>query len=64
MTINTKPQALLPAEHAIERLEAEITELWGHINAAEYRCLKRLADFDRHEGYARHGLPGTSHRLN
>ncbi len=64
MTTNTKPQVLLPAEHAIERLEAEITELWGHINAAEYRFLKRLAEFDRLEGYARHGLPGTAHWLN
>jgi len=52
------------AEHAVERLEAEITELWAHINAAEYRFLELLAEFDRAEGYAQHGLASTAHWLN
>jgi len=52
------------SEHAAERLEAEITALWGHINAAEYRFLELLAEFDRVEGYARHGLASAAHWLN
>ena len=30
-------------DQALESLEAEITELWGHINAATARFLARLA---------------------
>jgi hypothetical protein len=49
---------------ALERLEAEITELWGHLTAATYRFLMLVAEFDRSEAYARHGLPSTAHWLN
>jgi len=48
----------------MDHLEAEITALWGHINAAEYRFLELLAEFDRVEGYARHGLASAAHWLN
>ncbi len=49
---------------AIEKLEAEITELWGHINAAECRFLELVAEFDRREGYMEHGLASTAQWLN
>ena len=49
---------------ALERLEAQITELWGHLTAATYRFLILVAEFDRSEAYARHGLPSTAHWLN
>ena len=45
------------SEQAVEHLEAEITELWAHIDAAEYRFLKLLAELDRVEGYARSCRP-------
>lgn len=51
-------------ESELEALEAEITELWGHINAAEYRFLKLVAEFDRREGYVWHALAGTAQWLN
>ncbi|HUO68369.1 MAG TPA: hypothetical protein VMV37_12575, partial [Gammaproteobacteria bacterium] len=43
-----------PSFETFQRLEAQITELWGHLNAATYRFLALVAEFDRHEGYARH----------
>ena len=51
-------------DQAIESLEAEITELWGHINAATARFLSLLAEFDRREGWAQHGLSSCAHWLN
>ena len=48
----------------LDSLEAEITELWGHINAAEYRFLELVAEFDRREGYVWHGLASTAQWLN
>src|SRR6478752_1134942 len=49
---------------ALDRLEAQITELWGHLNAATYRFLLLVAEFDRSEAYARHGLVSTAQWLN
>ena len=48
----------------LDALEAEITELWGHINAATARFLALLAEFDRREGWAQHGLTSCAHWLN
>ena len=53
-----------PTPEALERLESEITELWGHLTAATYRFLALVAEFDRSEAYLRHGLPSTAHWLN
>jgi hypothetical protein len=53
-----------PELQAIERVEAEITELWGHINAATYRFLELLAEFERREGWALHGLANCAQWLN
>ena len=49
---------------AFEALEAQITELWGHLNAATYRFLELVAEFDRRQAYARHGLANTAQWLN
>ena len=51
-------------DQELESLEAEITELWGHINAATARFLALLAEFDRREGWAQHGLSSCAHWLN
>jgi len=56
--------ATRPPPETLSRLEAQISELWGHLNAATYRFLALVAEFDRHEGYARHVLPSTAHWLN
>src|SRR3970040_850895 len=53
-----------PELQAVERLEAEITELWGHINAATYRFLELLAELDRRRGWALHGLANCAQWLN
>ncbi len=51
-------------QHAFEHLEAQITELWGHLNAATYRFLTLVAEFDRTKCYERHGLVNTAQWLN
>ena len=48
----------------LERLEAEITELWGHLSAATARFLTLVAEFDRNRAFERHGLVGTAQWLN
>ncbi|HUO66509.1 MAG TPA: DUF222 domain-containing protein [Gammaproteobacteria bacterium] len=62
--LSAAPLLPRPPPETFERLEAQITELWGHLNAATYRFLALVAEFDRHEGYARHVLPSTAHWLN
>jgi hypothetical protein len=49
---------------ALDNLESQITELWGHLNAATYRFLLLVAQFDRSEAYTRHGLASTAQWLN
>jgi hypothetical protein len=49
---------------AFEELEAKITELWGHLNAATYRFLTLVAELDRGQAYERHGLVNTAQWLN
>ncbi len=62
------PSPFLPNPHSrhcsLGRLEAEITELWGHMNAATARFLALVAEFDRNKAYERHGLVGTAQWLN
>jgi hypothetical protein len=60
---------LTPAEaqqkqRAFEALEAKITELWGHLNAATHRFLMLIAEFDREKAFERHGLINTAQWLN
>jgi hypothetical protein len=48
----------------LDELESKITELWGYLNAATYRFLALVAEFDREKAYARHGLANTAQWLN
>jgi len=57
------PKTDLPGPD-LDRLEAEILTLCGHINAAEYRFLKLLADYDRACGWGRHGVASCVQWLN
>ncbi len=58
------PTAFSPEQQALVDLEAEITELWGYINAATYRFLRLIAEFDRRKAHERHGLASTAQWLN
>jgi hypothetical protein len=53
-----------PLIQADRRLEARITELWGHLNAATYRFLELVAEYDRSGGWERHGLANCAQWLN
>lgn len=64
LTPSLAPTAIAFEPPCFEALEADITELWGHLNAATYRFLRLVAEFDRREGYARHGLVNTAQWLN
>ena len=48
-----------PADESISlaELEAQITELAGHLNAANYRWLTLIGEFDRRNGWADGKLP-------
>lgn len=41
-----------PSAVSLEELEAQITELAGHLNAAQYRWLTLIAEFDRRRGWS------------
>src|SRR5262245_34270547 len=45
-------------------LEAEITELAGHLNAAQHRWLTLIAEFDRREGWWDGACVSCAHWLN
>lgn len=47
----------------LARLEAELTELAGHLNAATHRWLMLLAEFDRREGWADGAIRSCAHWL-
>src|SRR5882757_9758183 len=47
-----------------EELEAQITELAGQLNAANYRWLTLIAEFDRRQGWADGSLHSCAHWLN
>jgi Domain of unknown function (DUF222)/HNH endonuclease len=47
-----------------DELEAQITELAGHLNAANYRWLTLIAEFDRRLGWSDGTLPSCAHWLN
>ena len=54
----------LKEEQTLNALEAQITELWGNINAATAHFLALLAEFDRREGWAQHGVANCAHWLS
>ena len=49
---------------ALDALEAQITRLWGNINAATAQFLALLTEFDRKEGWAQHGMASCAHWLS
>src|SRR5271165_1282809 len=49
---------------SLDELEAQITELAGQLNAANYRWLTLIAEFDRRDGWADGKLPSCAHWLN
>lgn len=49
---------------SLAELEAQITELTGHLNAANYRWLRLIAESDRRGGWAGAGLYSCAHWLN
>ncbi|MGI9118525.1 MAG: DUF222 domain-containing protein [Acidimicrobiales bacterium] len=57
-------EALPLAAVPTERLEAEITELAAHLNAAECRWLLLVAEFDRREGWVTWECRSCAHWLN
>jgi hypothetical protein len=57
------PSPAAPAPRPIAELEAQITELAGHLNAANYRWLVLVAEFDRREGWADGTTPSCAHWL-
>ncbi|HTV97451.1 MAG TPA: DUF222 domain-containing protein [Steroidobacteraceae bacterium] len=56
----------IDAESALPlgELEARITELAGHLNAAQYRWLMLIGEFDRRKGWAGAGIASCAHWLN
>ena len=51
-------------ELPMEQLEAQITELAGHLNAAHYRWLLLIREFDRRLGWGDGKLASCAHWLN
>ncbi|MEB2318544.1 MAG: DUF222 domain-containing protein [Pseudomonadota bacterium] len=54
----------LPLPLPIAELEAQITELAGHLNAASHRWLVLIAEFDRREGWADGSTRSCAHWLS
>ena len=48
----------------LRELEAQITELAGHLNAANYRWLALIAEFDRRQGWSDGATQSCAHWLN
>jgi Domain of unknown function (DUF222)/HNH endonuclease len=56
LTKEAEGSGLLP----VERLEAQICELAGHLTAATFRFLELVADFDAREGWASWEMPSCA----
>src|SRR2546427_4256102 len=54
---------VVDTEVPIERLEVDICELAGHLNAATARWLGLIAEFDRREGWASWEVVSCAHWL-
>jgi hypothetical protein len=52
------------APPALPELEAQITELAGHLNAASHRLLVLIAEFERRQGWASSGSQSCAHWLS
>jgi len=53
-----------PLRRSLNELEAEITELAGHLNAAQHRWLTLIAEFDRRNGWSDGACHSCAHWLN
>ena len=65
--LTSLPSASRPPESekkCPEALAAKITTLAGHLNAAQYRFLKLLDEFDREQGWAGPGVRSLAHWLS
>jgi hypothetical protein len=60
---NSDEPSISPADYN-DQLADKITKLAGQINAANYRFLKLIAEFDRREGWAGFGIRSCAHWLN
>ncbi|HEX4152058.1 MAG TPA: DUF222 domain-containing protein, partial [Steroidobacteraceae bacterium] len=49
---------------SIPQLRAQITELAGHLNAAQHRWLVLIAEFDRRQGWSDGATQSCAHWLN
>ena len=58
------PAELLDEEIRRRRLEDEISTLAGHLNAANYRLIKLLEEFDRRGGWRGVGIRSLAQWLN
>ncbi len=54
----------MPIEWPYRGLEEQITEIWGHINAATYQFLTMVAEYDANEGWGWHGCCDCAQWLN
>ncbi len=64
---NTSPPYTLPLNdfgESNDQLADQITTLSGQINAATYRFLKLIAEFDRRQAWAGFGIRSCAHWLN
>jgi len=52
------------ADISNQELENNLTELAAHINAATYRFLLLIAEFDRREAWGHEGVKSCAHWLN
>src|ERR1044071_1615288 len=60
MERNSPPSSVRP----LDEIEAEITELAGHLNAAQHRWLTLVAEFDRRQGWSDGACRSCAHWLN
>jgi hypothetical protein len=58
------PVVRAPSARSIAELEAQITELAGHLNAASHRWLVLIAEFDRCNGWSDSATQSCAHWLN
>ena len=61
---NAESEPLESEKKCPDALAAEITTLAGHLNAAQYRFLKLLDEFDREQGWAGPGVRSLAHWLS
>ena len=63
-TREARNEVLVPESMPLERIEAEITELAGHLAAGECRWLLLVAEFDERRGHEQWGSRTCAHWLS